>query len=71
MSPSCTLPVGLVKLSTLGLFFIGQLLDFLLILVQAVGPADRSEYYAPFYGPLITAANTTNPYPEVANASCL
>ena len=68
---SCTLFAGLVKLSTFGFFFIGQLVDFLLILVQAVGPADRSEYYAPFYGPLITLANTSNPYPVVANASCL
>lgn len=46
--------IGLLKLCTLGFFFIGHLIDFLLILVQVVGPADRSDYYSPFYGPQLT-----------------
>ena len=51
-----------MKLCTLGFVFIGHLIDFLLILTQVVGPADRSGYYAPFYGPLLTEVNTTDPF---------
>ena len=53
---------GLAKLCTLGFLFIGHLIDFLLILVQAVGPADRSSYYVPFYGPIHFDVNTTDPF---------
>ena len=51
-----------MKLCTLGFFLIGHLIDFLLILTQVVGPSDRSGYYAPFYGPLLTPVNTTDPF---------
>lgn len=58
------LPAGLLKLCTLGFFFIGHLIDFLLILVQVVGPADRSGYYAPFYGPLLNRTGLFVPIPD-------
>ena len=38
----------------------GQLVDFLLILLQVVGPADRSDYFIPFYGPILMKVNTTD-----------
>ena len=55
----------------MGFMFIGHLLDFLLILVQAVGPADQSGYYAPFYGPLVARVDGTNPYLPVSNNTCM
>ena len=60
-SPSLSLS-GLMKLCTFGFFLIGHLIDFLLILIQVVGPSDRSGYYAPFYGPLVSRVNTTDPF---------
>lgn len=63
--------IGILKLCTFGFFFIGQLVDFLLILVQAVGPADRSEYYSPYYGPLLSRINTSNTYYEVTDSTCV
>lgn len=51
---------GLVKLCTFGFFLVGQLVDFLLILLQYVGPADRSDYYVPYYGPVMMQINTTS-----------
>ena len=57
---------GLMKLCTFGFFLIGHLIDFLLILIQVVGPADRSGYYAPFYGPLVSRVNATDPFLPVA-----
>ena len=63
-------PTGLAKLCTLGFLFIGQLVDFLLILVQAVGPADRSSYYAPFYGPILHEVNSSDPYLPVSDQPC-
>ena len=55
-------PSGLAKLCTLGFMFIGHLVDFLLILVQAVGPADRSSYFNPYYGPVHYSINSTDPF---------
>jgi TM2 domain-containing membrane protein YozV len=54
--------IGLAKLCTLGFMFIGHLVDFLLILVQAVGPADRSSYFNPYYGPVHYSINSTDPF---------
>ncbi|XP_077981681.1 TM2 domain-containing protein biscotti-like [Glandiceps talaboti] len=42
--------IGLLKLSTLGFFFLGQLIDIILIASQVVGPADGSEYIIDFFG---------------------
>jgi TM2 domain-containing membrane protein YozV len=63
--------LGLLKLFTVGFFFVGQLVDFILILVQAVGPSDRSGYYTPFYGPLIFDVNNTDTYITISGSTCL
>eukprot|EP01147_Barroeca_monosierra_P010440 gene10440-2571_t len=43
--------LGLTKLLTLGGFFVGQLIDIILITLQIVGPADGTSYRIPFNGP--------------------
>ncbi|KAK9509842.1 hypothetical protein O3M35_004745 [Rhynocoris fuscipes] len=45
--------LGLLKLSTLGFMFLGQLVDVVLIATQVVTPADGSYYVIPYYGPVI------------------
>jgi len=60
-----------MKLFTVGFFLIGHFVDFLLILVQAVGPADRSDYYAPFYGPLLQEVVISEPDNISSSGSCL
>ena len=42
--------IGLLKFATLGFFFLGQLVDVLLIATQTVTPADGSDYVIDFYG---------------------
>jgi TM2 domain-containing membrane protein YozV len=42
--------IGLLKFSTLGFFFIGHLVDVILIASQAVGPADGSQYVMDYFG---------------------
>ena len=42
--------VGLLKFSTLGFFFIGHLVDIVLIATQTLGPADGSHYVISYYG---------------------
>uniref|UniRef100_T1INI2 TM2 domain-containing protein n=1 Tax=Strigamia maritima TaxID=126957 RepID=T1INI2_STRMM len=42
--------IGLLKLSTLGFMFLGQLVDIILIALQIVGPADGSGYVISYYG---------------------
>ena len=42
--------LGLLKFSTLGFFFLGHLLDIVLIGSQVVGPADGSHYVIDYYG---------------------
>lgn len=42
--------IGLLKFATLGFFFLGQLIDVLLIATQTVMPADGSDYVIDFYG---------------------
>ncbi|KAK3088426.1 hypothetical protein FSP39_019088 [Pinctada imbricata] len=46
--------VGLLKFSTLGFFFLGQLVDILLIAMQVVKPSDGSEYVIDYYGAGVT-----------------
>jgi TM2 domain-containing membrane protein YozV len=42
--------IGLLKFSTLGFFFIGHLVDVILIASQALGPADGSQYVMDYFG---------------------
>jgi len=42
--------LGLLKFSTLGFFFLGHLLDIILIASQVVKPADGSDYIISYYG---------------------
>lgn len=42
--------IGLLKFSTLGFFFLGQLIDVLLIATQIVKPSDGSDYIINYYG---------------------
>ena len=51
---------GFVKLATLGLFFIGYLVDLILILVQTVGPVDGTDYSVPVTGPALAQIVITN-----------
>ncbi len=46
--------IGLLKFSTLGFFFMGQLLDIILIASQRLGPADGSHYVISYYGAGVT-----------------
>ncbi len=45
--------LGLLKLSTVGFWGLGWLLDVILISMQVVGPADGSDYLMPYYGPVL------------------
>lgn len=42
--------IGLLKFSTMGFFFLGQLIDILLIALQVVKPSDGSEYIMNYFG---------------------
>ena len=42
--------MGLLKFSTLGFFFIGHLVDIILIATQTLGPADGSHYVINYFG---------------------
>ncbi|CAM4778416.1 unnamed protein product [Rotaria magnacalcarata] len=44
---------GLLKLFTCGFMFVGALVDFLLIALQVLIPADGSHYIVDYYGPRI------------------
>ena len=50
--------LGLLKFSTLGFFFLGHLLDVILIATQVVGPADQSHYVINFFGPGVNILST-------------
>lgn len=59
--------MGLLKACTLGGFFIGQLVDVILIALQIVRPADGSHYIIPYYGAgvsIIRSDNTTYRVPK-------
>jgi hypothetical protein len=42
--------VGVLKFATLGFFFIGHLVDVVLIATQTLGPADNSSYVINYFG---------------------
>ena len=52
--------LGLLKFSTLGFFFLGHLLDVILIASQVVGPADKSYYVVSYFGPAVDILSTDN-----------
>ena len=52
--------LGLLKFSTLGFFFLGHLLDIILIASQVVGPADESSYVISYYGPKVDIIRLNN-----------
>jgi len=59
--------LGLLKFSTLGFFFLGHLLDIILIASQVVMPADGSDYIISYYGAglqIITSNEDTAKYPQ-------
>jgi len=45
--------IGFLKFSTLGFFFIGNLIDVILISTQTLGPADNSSYIMSYFGPVL------------------
>jgi hypothetical protein len=51
---ACFLPyclcAGVLKFATLGFFFIGHLVDVILIATQTLGPADNSSYVINYFG---------------------
>ncbi|TRY63015.1 hypothetical protein TCAL_00486 [Tigriopus californicus] len=52
--------IGLLKFSTLGFFFLGHLLDVMLIGSQVVGPADGSDYIIGYFGAKIQIVSMDN-----------
>ncbi|XP_075166081.1 TM2 domain-containing protein 1 biscotti [Haematobia irritans] len=52
--------MGLLKACTLGGFFIGQLVDIILIALQIVRPADGSHYIIPYYGAGVNIIRSNN-----------
>lgn len=46
--------IGLLKFSTLGFFFLGHLVDVILIASQTLGPADGSHYVINYFGAGLT-----------------
>ena len=52
--------LGLLKFSTLGFFFLGHLLDVILIATQVVGPADQSNYVINYFGPGVNILSLTD-----------
>jgi len=51
--------IGLLKFSTLGFFFIGHLVDIILIASQTLGPADGSHYIINYFGAGLTRVPVT------------
>ncbi|CAB4064427.1 TM2 domain-containing protein Y66D12A.21,TM2 domain-containing protein 1,TM2 domain-containing protein CG10795 [Lepeophtheirus salmonis] len=52
--------IGFLKLTTLGFFFLGHLLDVILIASQTLGPADGSHYIINYYGPRLHVVTINN-----------
>ncbi|XP_051231632.1 TM2 domain-containing protein 1 [Dicentrarchus labrax] len=52
--------LGLLKFCTVGFCGIGALIDFILIAMQIVGPADGSNYIVDYYGARLTRLSITN-----------
>ncbi|KAM4575579.1 TM2 domain-containing protein 1 [Fundulus heteroclitus] len=52
--------LGLLKFCTVGFCGIGTLVDFILIAMQIVGPADGSSYIVDYYGARLTRLSINN-----------
>ncbi|XP_034559222.1 TM2 domain-containing protein 1 [Notolabrus celidotus] len=52
--------LGLLKFCTVGFCGIGTLIDFILIAMQIVGPADGTDYIVDYYGARLTRLSITN-----------
>jgi len=52
--------MGAVKMVTLGFFFIGHLVDIILVATQTVKPIDNSNYIVGFYGPSVQSVRADN-----------
>lgn len=52
--------IGLLKFSTLGFFFIGHLVDIILIASQSLGPADGSHYVINYFGAGLTPVRVSD-----------
>ncbi|KAM4739075.1 TM2 domain-containing protein 1 [Anableps anableps] len=52
--------LGLLKFCTVGFCGIGTLIDFILIAMQIVGPADGSSYIVDYYGARLSRLSITN-----------
>jgi len=50
--------IGVLKFATLGFFFIGNLIDVILIATQTLGPADNSSYIMSYFGPGLEIVTT-------------
>jgi TM2 domain-containing membrane protein YozV len=54
--------IGIAKLCTFGLMFIGYLVDLILIITQYLEPADGSKYIVDYYGQVIYPSHVYNNY---------
>jgi len=52
--------VGLLKFSTLGFFFIGHIIDIILIATQTLEPADGSHYVINYFGAGLSKISVSN-----------
>jgi len=52
--------MGLLKMSTLGFLFIGQLVDIILIATENVRPKDGSHFITGYYGPSVEVMRANN-----------
>ena len=52
--------IGLLKFSTLGFFFIGHLVDIILIATQSLEPADGSHYVINYFGAGLTKVSISD-----------
>ena len=52
--------IGLLKFSTLGFFFIGHLVDIILIATQSLEPADGSHYVINYFGAGLTKVSVSD-----------
>uniref|UniRef100_A0A1B0BJ55 Uncharacterized protein n=1 Tax=Glossina palpalis gambiensis TaxID=67801 RepID=A0A1B0BJ55_9MUSC len=62
---------GLLKVSILGCFVIGQLVDIILVRLQIVRLADCSYYIIPYYGDVVQTIRSDNEIYRAPKDDCL